>query len=316
MKISIIIPVYNVKQYLEQCVESIIQQNYVDYEILLIDDGSKDGSSQLCDIIANQDDRISVFYQKNKGVSKARNIGLENCTGEYILFVDSDDYLWEGILEKICQIAKEHKNPEIIGFQHLVGENETRAYLDIRNEMVFSGETYLSQVWKNYNFIPVWKYCYNRQFVEINKFKFFEGIKNEDELWTPTVLVNATRVIFLNTPGYYYRSRQGSIMKELNTKDRAKAYPIIGLELFRIFSKNQIENKKVKRFYEQKGITFLLKGMLYQIRLGDMTAYETLYNNSKYTLKKIRTRKNLILFFKLKFRVMMVSSSRQYLNVL
>ena len=92
MKVSFVLPVYNVMPYLERCVQSLVCQTYKDFEIILVDDGSPDDSGKLCDELATRDERIRVIHQENKGISGARNTGIDNATGEYIIFVDSDDY--------------------------------------------------------------------------------------------------------------------------------------------------------------------------------------------------------------------------------
>jgi len=105
--ISIIIPVYNAKEYLRRCLDSILRQNYTNIEVLLIDDGSSDGSEAICDEYALLDKRIKVIHQKNTGVSAARNVGLDLAKGDYISFVDSDDWIENDLLETLLNISKE-----------------------------------------------------------------------------------------------------------------------------------------------------------------------------------------------------------------
>lgn len=106
-KVSIIVPVYNVEKYVERCIESIIKQSYKNLEIILIDDGSKDNSGKICDEYAQKDNRIKVIHKKNGGLSDARNTGLNIADGEYICFIDSDDYIHKDLvkdnLEKLIQ---------------------------------------------------------------------------------------------------------------------------------------------------------------------------------------------------------------------
>lgn len=102
-KISIIVPVYNVEDYLEECIESIINQTYKNIEIIIINDGSTDNSGVICDKYSKKDKRIRVFHQENKGVSSARNFGIKNATGKYIMFVDADDYLELNTIEALCK---------------------------------------------------------------------------------------------------------------------------------------------------------------------------------------------------------------------
>ena len=103
-KISVIVPVYNTEKYLKRCVCSIINQNYHNVEIILIDDGSKDSSGKVCDILAEQDSRIKVIHQVNAGVSKARNIGIDNANGDYVVFLDSDDELLPNVFNDLIPL--------------------------------------------------------------------------------------------------------------------------------------------------------------------------------------------------------------------
>lgn len=115
-KVSVIIPVFNVKDYLEKCVGSILAQTYKNTEILLIDDGSTDGSSQLCDKLALRSDKVTVIHQENRGVSNARNIGIERATGDFITFVDADDYVAEVMIAELYDaISKERSDISICG---------------------------------------------------------------------------------------------------------------------------------------------------------------------------------------------------------
>ena len=104
--ISIIVPVYKVEKYLEKCVKSILKQTYTNLEIILVDDGSPDNSGKMCDELAKVDDRIKVYHKKNGGLSDARNYGVERANGEYIGFVDSDDYIHECMYEKLYEAIK------------------------------------------------------------------------------------------------------------------------------------------------------------------------------------------------------------------
>ena len=106
-KVSVIVPVYNAQSYLEECIESIIGQTYEKIELILIDDGSKDHSPAICDQYAEKDDRIKVYHTKNAGAAHARNIGLSKATGDYIIFVDSDDFIAKETIEKCVAKLRE-----------------------------------------------------------------------------------------------------------------------------------------------------------------------------------------------------------------
>ena len=107
-KVSIIVPVYNVEKYLDECVKSILAQTYSNIEIVLVDDGSKDTSGSMCDEYKKQDNRIVVVHKENGGLSSARNAGMENASGDYYIFVDSDDTISPDMVEEMVKKAKEH----------------------------------------------------------------------------------------------------------------------------------------------------------------------------------------------------------------
>ena len=108
VKISVIMPVYNSEEYLEWAAESVLKQNLKEIELIMVDDGSKDKSGQICDILKAKDDRVKVIHQKNQGISAARNNGMKAAQGEYIAFIDNDDAYVEGFLDKIYEYAKEN----------------------------------------------------------------------------------------------------------------------------------------------------------------------------------------------------------------
>lgn len=132
--ISVIVPIYNSEKYLRQCINSLIRQTYEDIEVLLIDDGSKDGSSEICLEYTKNDKRIKYIYQENQGVSSARNTGLDNLSGEYVLFVDSDDWLPENAIELMCEKAATTEADLVIG-------SYTEIYSTHENSIVFNIES-------------------------------------------------------------------------------------------------------------------------------------------------------------------------------
>ena len=122
--ISVIIPVYNVQAYLVRCVDSVINQSYDNLEIILVDDGSSDNSSQICDELALKDRRIKVIHKTNGGLSDARNVGLEKSVGDYILFVDSDDFIHQEMVEKMYGIIQKNETDIVVcGIYRTDGEN-------------------------------------------------------------------------------------------------------------------------------------------------------------------------------------------------
>lgn len=221
--ISVIVPVYNVEDYLHQCVDSIINQSYTDLEIILVDDGSKDNSGKICDEYAQQDSRIRVIHQQNQGLSAARNAGIDICTGEYILFVDSDDYLPEGILDLLHTIAVEHESDFVAGTFFRLSDDgiltPARLRDPIKGVEVYTGR----QKMENYICVPkqtnsVWGKLFARELFQ--QIRFPVGKLFEDVFVTYQLVHNAKRIALTQEPSYIYRRRANSItLRACSRKD-------------------------------------------------------------------------------------------------
>ena len=136
-KVSIIVPVYKAEKYLHRCVDSILAQTFTDWELLLIDDGSPDRSGDICDEYAKKDTRIRVFHKKNGGVSSARNLGLDNVQGEYVTFVDSDDWIDVNTLN-VCFSQIETYDLDILQFSYTRNEKQLGDVLDFESHVCLS----------------------------------------------------------------------------------------------------------------------------------------------------------------------------------
>lgn len=212
MKISVIVPVYKVEQYLDRCVRSIVNQSFQDLEIILVDDGSPDRCPAMCDAWANQDSRIKVIHKKNGGLSDARNAGMAAATGELKAFADSDDYLspdmyqvlYERMMEDDSDIAA--CGVEMVWQDGRPGRKLTRDgnYLLDREAAMLAiiQETYLKQ--------PVWYKLYRTSL--IRDISFPVGKYHEDVFWSYQAVANARRVSVVDKPCYFYTQRSGSIM--------------------------------------------------------------------------------------------------------
>lgn len=220
--ISVIIPVYNVAPFLEECVNSVRRQTYIDLEIILIDDGSTDGSEKICDDYTKIDSRIHVIHQENGGLSAARNTGIDHAHGEYLLFVDSDDrihplmvqVLYEGMIEFSAEIA-------ICSFRK-IEEWERSDVMDIseRREFahaeLFSGRDCLINMYNDSkpDMIVAWNKLYRRK--EFDKLRYPEGKIHEDMFLTYRILYPLNRCLYIQTALYEYRTRKGSITYKKN----------------------------------------------------------------------------------------------------
>ena len=211
-KISVIVPVYNVEAQLKRCVASIINQTYTDLEIILVDDGSTDNSGAMCDELANSDSRIKVIHQSNKGLSGARNSGLDVATGDYVFFVDSDDYLDIVTMEKLLMQAQRcHADIVGCGFTH-VFDNAGDAPFTSQLPGIWSGREAVHQMMKSNNLCTTaWNKLYKRGLWE--NIRFPEGRVHEDEATTYKLLYQSSIVAYLPECFYKYYQRGDSIMK-------------------------------------------------------------------------------------------------------
>lgn len=225
IKFSIIIPVYNVEKYLNECVESVLNQTYKNFEIILVDDGSTDSSPQICDSYAEKDNRIRAIHKENGGLSSARNAGIKNMTGDYVLFLDSDDF-WDNnkALEHLSYIISEQK-PDVVcyGYKEFYeNTNELKNVICIP-EISFedlSTEGQLEALLTNGIFTS--SACcktIRTKLIFDKDIYFVENITSEDIDWSARILLNAKSFALYNDYFYNYRQRDGSITHQIKYKN-------------------------------------------------------------------------------------------------
>lgn len=210
--ISIIVPVYKVEQYLERCVDSILNQNYTNFELILVDDGSPDRCGAICDDYAKKDGRIRVVHKSNGGLSDARNAGLVLAKGEYIAFVDGDDWVSPNYLERLLNALKISESDicecEIV---RTTGNSEILSHMDSGVFETFDTQEALKMLIQDYNFHQyVWNKLYKRKCLD--GILFDKGKTNEDEFWTYQVFGKANCVAKISDVLYFYYQREDSIM--------------------------------------------------------------------------------------------------------
>lgn len=211
-EISIIVPVYKVEEYLPRCIDSILAQTFTDFELILVDDGSPDNCGKICDEYAQKDDRIVVIHKNNGGLSDARNAGIDVATGEYIGFIDSDDWidpnmyyvLHNNAIKNMADIS------ECLFMQ--CSDNIVVKQPNKIIEKVFSKENAIIELYNNDNYgsIIVCNKLFKKELFDILKFPV--GRINEDQFVTPKLFYHSNCVVFCNYIGYYYFRRQSSIM--------------------------------------------------------------------------------------------------------
>lgn len=210
--ISVIVPIYNVEKYLARCVDSIVNQTYKNLEIILVDDGSPDRCPQMCDDYAEKNSRIKVVHKKNGGLSDARNAGIAVATGEYISFIDSDDYVSDDFFECLLDVMnKENSDIAECSVVKLYEDNRFDEFSDDLSVKTYDTQDAMSALIAENPFHQhVWNKLYKTELVR--DIPYAVGKLNEDEFWTYQVFGRANKVSKLNKTMYYYFQRNSSIM--------------------------------------------------------------------------------------------------------
>lgn len=218
IKYSFIVPVYNTEKYLKRCLDSLIRQTFLNFEIIIINDGSTDNSDKIMKKYEEKYSNVKVISQKNQGLSMARNEGVKKAKGKYIIFIDSDDYVEKNLLE---EVDKKIGDNDILRFQ-IVTENEDNTNKIYFEEKEFTNENGPDAFRKitSYHFVETaWCYVFSRKFWNENNFEFFKGVYHEDFGLIPYVIYKAKKVSSISFIGYHYVQRNGSI---INNKDYEK----------------------------------------------------------------------------------------------
>lgn len=214
MKFSIIVPVYNVERYIRRCLDSIMIQNDQDFEVLVINDGSSDTSGAICEEYEKQYDKVKVYHQKNKKLSEARNTGIRYAKGEYLLFVDSDDFfLHSNVISLLQKAVKDQADIVLFPFARYDEKDQwinTVDYSQI-HEATTLGEVYLDMYEHDVFYHNVWIRCYKHEIFQQHHLSFYPGIIGEDTRFLFESLPYFHTYAMIDQPCYGYRIREGSL---------------------------------------------------------------------------------------------------------
>ena len=299
--LSIVVPIYNVSEYLEKCLDSLVSQDLNRCEVLLVDDGSTDRSGCICDEYGYNYPRIKVIHKNNGGLSDARNEGLKNSNGQYIMFLDGDDCLEEDSLVNVLNHLN-GKNDIFVTNYHSVSRNKTTEYLYTPFSETLSGISFLEMQYRKKTMISsVVQNIYRREFLIENEFWFKKGIFHEDEEWVPRVFEKAKSVCFLPICYYVYLLRDNSIM---TSNDNSKHFSDFSntfdslLSYFHSYSfKNPLLYSLLKDNLTDKYLSIYARGQLYR--------------NKSIATKKFGQLKGNLFFAKTKIKVLIFSLSKK-----
>lgn len=292
IKVSVIVPIYNVEKYLHQCVDSLLNQTLKDIEIILVDDGSPDSCPQICEDYKRKDSRVKVIHKENGGLSSARNAGLEIATGEYIAFLDSDDYVAPEMMEKRYNISKEKDldacycdyNFDYDGKVWSANKQKEDSFIYTKDEaknflfdMVGPLPSYPSDV---KHLMSVWLAVYKASIIRENNIRFESErlYPSEDLLFHIDFLSHCTRIGYLKDSMYYWRYRPGSLSRSYNSS-RFKLYVAL---------LNRAK-EKLDGYFPEKEYRLHFQRCVYAF-FRSIMKYESLLSKEPHVFKRIRNR--------------------------
>lgn len=253
--LSIIIPVYNVESYIDDCLNSILNQDFNDYEVILVDNASTDKSGEICDKYSKIDNNIKTIHlEKNSLPAGARNEGLKIATGKYIHFCDSDDYFLKNVFSKIAAVLRD-ENPSVLVGQ-FISYPEKGAYVSYDvglDESVFRHDNpivtvdYLHSL-NNFLF-TVWRFIVKREFLLSNNIIFPDGCHSEDEEWVPKILCCASKFTLLKEPFYCYRPRASGSVTSARSFINDKSRLIVAFNLLRFNNQRKYNDVRKDLIY-------------------------------------------------------------------
>lgn len=306
-KFSIIIPVYNTEKYLSRCIESVLNQTYEDYELIIVNDGSTDNSKNIIkEYKEKYPNKIIQVNKKNGGLSDARNKGVKKAKGEYILFLDSDDSFQPGLLKTLSTKTKD--SPDLIRFQiKEVCNDKVCMYRELPFETV-KGDTAFKKIVKYHYVENACCYAYRTKFYKENRFEFEIGKYHEDYGLIPVIIMKAAKVKSIGYIGYNYMIRENSIMTSDDyekIKKKVDDFVYLYNKNINLLDEEPLKNKDIYKSYLSNSViikTLELKYhdyIVYKKKLKSMHAFNNLLESDfKHKIKKILIKISPRLYFK------------------
>ncbi|MEE0691753.1 MAG: glycosyltransferase [Lachnospiraceae bacterium] len=280
--VSIIVPVFNVEKYLPKCIESLLRQTYTNLEIILSDDGSTDESSLICDRYAVYDSRIKVIHKENGGLSDARNAGLGILTGEYVTFVDSDDYLEKDAIEILAMTAIEHRipivhmNSYIVSYDYKIIENQSSG---TRKVSICTSEEYIQGMCEKRKSESVCDKLFKAELFHERRFE--KGRLNEDFFFLSKMLFTDLKIAEIDYSGYNYYQRSGSITNSGYGKSLVDSVK----NAYELKELAHIENPKLEKYFARLTL-FQARTLFIVIPWKNVKEDKTDYIDSFHYLRK------------------------------
>ena len=305
MKFSVIVPIFNVEKYLEKCLDCVVNQTYKNYECILVVDKSSDKSEEIANKYVKKYNWQKV-YEENTGLAKARNLGVDKSNGDYIIFLDGDDYFEKDLLEKL---NNQIKNEDLIRYQARDIINNTFVDYPEKNYDTMPGNDAFEKI-INFHYVEnAWLYAYNSKFYKKNHFKFMENCIAEDYGLIPLIISKAKSIKIISYVGYYYVQRQNSLMNNNNYLKKIKKmddmlkqynFEIENISkdsnpLFKTFLNNSLiyysttlkykDFKKYKKILKEKDCFSHLKGKSFKHKIRNFIIKNNAYFYYNYIMR-------------------------------
>lgn len=281
LKLSIVIPVYNVEQYVAKCLDSCVNQDLPldEYEIIVVNDGTPDNSVQIVEEYMQEYSNIRIVNRENGGLSAARNTGLKEAKGEYVWFVDSDDWIEPNVLKSLIDRAcKDKLDVLCFNLQLTFPDGRKQKYFVSHEEggRIYNGKDFVCSV----SMPPAaWVAFYRREFLSCHSLSFYDGILHEDQEFTPRAYYLAERISFINDIVYNYNQREGGIMKSKQNVRRCKDLLTVADSLYRFAIENVARDSEAYNEFQKK-ISFAFCQSLAYYDKGTMNIKE--YTKKSY----------------------------------
>ena len=300
--VSVIVPVYNVESYLEECIQSILKQNFKNYETILVDDGSTDLSGKICDRYSKKYSNIKVIHKINGGLSSARNAGIEVAQGNYIAFVDSDDVVHQNYLKELVEIAN-NQDADLVACDFSCGEvcqweEEVDQQLDIR----LNDDVLRKMNDKDVIVTIAWNKLYDKKFFDQYGLRYPEGKIHEDMFLTPQILHYSKKMVITNQKLYFYRQRKNSIMsasfslKQLDALDAIK----FRINLFKQWNEIQLQQNEYESLIRKS------RELYKKMKIIDKFKYEDQCNKIRKDMLTIMKNLTILNRLSIKYRIKLV----------
>lgn len=314
--VSIIIPIYNAEENIKKCLDSIIKQDYLNLEILCINDGSKDNSKKIIDTYQKKDKRIVVINKENSGVSDTRNLGIRLAKGNYIMFIDADDYISNDYIKVLMDVVKKNNSEYVIsGYTEISNNTKKEKSIYKKENQVFdiSYPKQIGNLLETFEINPCWKQLISKRVIYKNNIEFDKNIKyGEDMLFSLECYIASKKTTYVKNYGYFYIINDSGAMRKKDIKSLEKRFSDNKLTTEIITRKYNIDTENIKKIYFKTLFVFNKISTAVINAQNNFITFRKIVSNQrkkyndifkKYNVTSCGTLKQKLWIFLLKYRI-------------